>query len=99
VPTVTFGILYVFFVLSHERRRVLHIDVTRQPHAAWAAQQIVEAIGGDLMPMPHMTSGARTVGRRPTTPSVAVSRSFSSGRRNTSAGSGQRAPASCCARR
>jgi hypothetical protein len=34
VPTVTFGIVYVFFVLSLERRRVLHVNVTRQPHAA-----------------------------------------------------------------
>ena len=39
VPTVTFDVLYVFFVLSLERRRVLH------PYAAWAAQQIVEALG------------------------------------------------------
>jgi transposase InsO family protein len=50
VPTVTFGILYVFFVLSLDRRRVLHVNVTRQPHAGWAAQQIVEALGADLVP-------------------------------------------------
>ncbi|MEI8259124.1 MAG: integrase core domain-containing protein, partial [Deltaproteobacteria bacterium] len=51
VPTVTFGIVYVFFVLSLERRRVLHVNVTMQPHAAWAAQQIVEAIGPDFVPV------------------------------------------------
>ncbi len=50
VPTVTFGIVYVFFVLSLERRRVLHINVTAHPHAAWAAQQIVEALGVDVAP-------------------------------------------------
>jgi hypothetical protein len=50
VPTVTFGVLYVFFVLSLEHRRVLNVNVTRQPHAAWAAQQIVEAVGVDLVP-------------------------------------------------
>jgi transposase InsO family protein len=50
VPTVMFGIFYVFFVLSLERRRVLHVNVTRQLHAAWAAQQIVEAIGSDFVP-------------------------------------------------
>jgi transposase InsO family protein len=50
VPTVTFGIVYVFFVLSLERRRVLHVNVTRQPHAAWAAQQIVEAVGTEALP-------------------------------------------------
>jgi len=48
VPTVTFGILYVFFVLSLDRRRVLHVNVTAHPHAGWAAQQIVEALGPDI---------------------------------------------------
>jgi transposase InsO family protein len=51
VPTVTFDILYVFFVLSLERRRVLHINVTAHPYAAWAAQQIVEAIGAEIVPV------------------------------------------------
>ncbi|MGO9833474.1 MAG: integrase [Polyangiaceae bacterium] len=50
VPTVTFDIVYVFFVLSLERRRVLHVNVTAHPHAAWTAQQIVEAIGTDVVP-------------------------------------------------
>jgi putative transposase len=50
VPTVTFDIVYVFFVLSLERRRVVHVNVTRHPHAAWTAQQIVEAIGTDAVP-------------------------------------------------
>jgi transposase InsO family protein len=45
VPTVTFDVLYVFFVLSLERRRILHVNVTAQPYAAWAAHQIVEAVG------------------------------------------------------
>jgi putative transposase len=47
VPTVTFGVLYVFFVLSLERRRVIHMNVTKHPSAEWAAQQIVEAVGPD----------------------------------------------------
>ena len=47
VPTVTFQVLYVFFVLSLERRRILHVNVTAHPYAAWAAQQIVEAVGPD----------------------------------------------------
>ncbi len=45
VPTVTFNVLYVFFVLSLDRRRVLHVNVTAHPYAAWTAQQIVNAIG------------------------------------------------------
>jgi putative transposase len=44
---VTFQVLYVFFVLSLERRRILHVNVTAHPYAAWAAQQIVEAVGPD----------------------------------------------------
>ena len=51
VPTVTFDIVYVFFVLSLDRRRVLHVNVTTHPHAAWTAQQIVEAIGADVAPV------------------------------------------------
>jgi len=44
VSTVTFGQLYVFAVLSLERRRLLHINVTAHPTAAWTAQQMVEAL-------------------------------------------------------
>jgi transposase InsO family protein len=51
VPTVTFGVLYVFFVLSLERRRVLHVNVTAHPSAAWTAQQMVEALGPDASPV------------------------------------------------
>lgn len=39
--------LYVFFALSLERRRVLHVNVTAHPHAAWAAQQVVDTVGVD----------------------------------------------------
>lgn len=43
VPTVTFEIFFVFLVLAHDRRRVLHFNVTLNPSAEWTAQQIVEA--------------------------------------------------------
>jgi len=43
VPTITFRVLYVFLVLRHERRRVVHFNVTTNPTAQWTAQQIVEA--------------------------------------------------------
>ncbi len=43
MPTATFCIVYVFFVLSLERRRVLHFNVTKHPSAEWTAQQVVEA--------------------------------------------------------
>jgi len=50
VPTATFRVLYVFFVLAHDRRRVLHFGVTDHPSAAWTAQQIVEAFPENTTP-------------------------------------------------
>ena len=50
VPTVMFQILYVFIVLSHDRRRLVHFNVTAHPTAAWSAQQIVEAFPWDTAP-------------------------------------------------
>jgi putative transposase len=43
VPTVRNQVLFVFLVLAHERRRVLHFNVTAHPTAQWTAQQVVEA--------------------------------------------------------
>ena len=43
VPTVTFRVLYVFVVLRHDRRRVVHFNVTTNPYAEWTAQQIINA--------------------------------------------------------
>jgi hypothetical protein len=43
VPTLTFECLFAFLVLGHGRRQLLWFAVTRQPTAAWLAQQIVEA--------------------------------------------------------
>jgi hypothetical protein len=50
VPTATFHVLYVFFVLAHDRRRVLHFNVTEHPSAAWTAQQIIETFPEDTAP-------------------------------------------------
>jgi len=50
VPTATFRVLYVFVVLLHHRRRVVHFSVTDSPTAAWTAQQIVEAFPDDSAP-------------------------------------------------
>src|SRR5712692_7223166 len=47
VPTATFRVLYVFVVLLHHRRKVVHFNVTDSPTAAWTAQQIVEAFPDD----------------------------------------------------
>src|SRR5713226_4574128 len=35
VPTATFRVLYVFVVLLHHRRQVVHFNVTDSPTAAW----------------------------------------------------------------
>jgi putative transposase len=43
VPTITFGVLYCFFVISHDRRKILQFNVTRRPTALWIVQQIREA--------------------------------------------------------
>jgi putative transposase len=40
VPTLTFGVLYGFFVIAHDRRRILHCNGTRSPEAAWVALQL-----------------------------------------------------------
>jgi len=43
VPTLTFGVLYCFFIIGHDRRKILHFNVTRNPNALWAIQQLREA--------------------------------------------------------
>jgi transposase InsO family protein len=43
VPTLTFGVLYCFFIISHDRRKILHCNVTRNPQALWVALQLYEA--------------------------------------------------------
>jgi hypothetical protein len=50
VPTVTFRLLYGFLVLRHDRRRVVHFNVTAHPTAAWAARQVREAFPFDEAP-------------------------------------------------
>src|ERR1022692_1930423 len=42
VPTVTFQLLYCFFVIQHARRKILHFNVTRHPTAEWVTQQLRE---------------------------------------------------------
>jgi hypothetical protein len=55
VPTVTFRVFFVFIVLAHDRRRVIHFNVTEQPTAAWTAQLIVEAFPlGHRTPLPPL---------------------------------------------
>jgi len=50
VPTVRFQVLYVFLVLAHDRRRVIHFNVTAHPTAEWTGQQLREAFPFDQSP-------------------------------------------------
>jgi len=50
VPTIRFQVLYVFLVLAHDRRRILHFNVTAHPTAEWTAQQLVQAFPWDSAP-------------------------------------------------
>ena len=50
VPTLTFGVLYCFFVIDHDRRKILHLNVTRNPTSFWVALQLRQTWGYD---QPH----------------------------------------------
>jgi len=50
VPTIRFQVLYVFLVLAHDRRRIIHFAVTPHPTAVWTAQQICQAFPWDSAP-------------------------------------------------
>jgi len=45
-----FRVLFVLVILAHERRRILHFNVTEHPTAQWTAQQVVEAFPWDEAP-------------------------------------------------
>lgn len=50
VPTVAFRTLYVFVVLSLDRRRIVHFNVTTLPTAGWTALQLFQAFPYDTAP-------------------------------------------------
>src|SRR5438874_1213896 len=50
VPMIRFQILYVFLVLAHDRRHILHFAVTAHPTAEWTAHQLREAFPWDTAP-------------------------------------------------
>jgi putative transposase len=50
VPTITFRLLFVFVILSHDRRRPVHFAVTANPTAEWTARQLLEAFPWDTAP-------------------------------------------------
>jgi transposase InsO family protein len=50
VPTLTFKVLYCFFVIAHDRRRILHCNVTMHPTSEWVSHQLREAFPYDTAP-------------------------------------------------
>jgi putative transposase len=50
VPTITFRLLFVFVILSHDRRLPIHFAVTKNPTAEWTARQLLEAFPWDTAP-------------------------------------------------
>ena len=50
VPTLTGRVLFVFIVLMHHRRQIVHVNVTEHPTAAWTAQQLIDAFPDDRAP-------------------------------------------------
>jgi len=50
VPTIRFQVLYLFLVLAHDRRRIIHFNVTAHASAEWTAQQLREAFPFEQVP-------------------------------------------------
>ena len=42
MPTVTFHLLHCFFIITHDRRQILHFNVTEYPTSTWITQQVRE---------------------------------------------------------
>jgi hypothetical protein len=77
VPTFTLSVLYCFFVISHDRRRILHFNVTSHPKSAWVVQQLRETFPYESPPKylifdrdakfgPEIVAAVRAMGSKPT---------------------------------
>ncbi len=63
VQTLTFRTLYVFVLLSHDRRRIVHWNVTAHPTAAWVWRQIIQATPWNAIPRSLIRDRDRSYGR------------------------------------
>src|SRR6202171_2493654 len=50
VPTITFSLLYCFFIIRHDRRRILYFNITKHPTSDWVVQQLREAFPFESSP-------------------------------------------------
>src|SRR5260370_37874189 len=68
VPTIAFSVLYCFFVISHDRRRILHFNVTKHPTSPWMVASFLTCgwegctTGTIGLPNPSRRSVAKTSG-------------------------------------
>jgi putative transposase len=63
ISTVTFRVLFVLVILAHERRRVIHFNITEHPSAVWTVQQVVEACAWDVAPRYLLRDRDRVYGK------------------------------------
>jgi hypothetical protein len=71
VPTIRLRVLFVFLVMEHERRRVLHFGVTEHPTTEWTVQQVVEAFS-DREAKRHLIRDRDAILRQRVSPSSAI---------------------------
>ena len=64
VPTITFRLLFVFVIHSHDRRRAIHFAATTNPTAEWTAPQLLEAFPWDTAPRYLLRDRDRGYGRK-----------------------------------
>jgi putative transposase len=64
VPTVFFRVLFVFVIMSHDRRRVVHVAVTEHPTSDWVAHQLLEAFPWDATPRYLLRDRDRSYGEK-----------------------------------
>ena len=78
VPTLTCRILFVSVVLAHDRRRILHVNVTRHPTSAWTCQQLRESFPDDCsrLGIRHRHYRSATIFRQAAEGSFAAQESF-----------------------
>ena len=50
VATAAFRFLYAIVVLGHDRRKIIHFDITAHPTQAWLSRQMTEAFPWDTAP-------------------------------------------------
>ena len=62
VPSATFRLMFVVLILVHDRRKIVHFNVTRNPTAAWLSRQVTEAFPWDTAPRFLMRDRDRSYG-------------------------------------